>query len=455
MRARLLCVAVAAAVAALTVGCQEDEPADLIVVSPHNKFIQQEFESAFLTWHRERFDREIAVQWRDVGGTKQITKYLKAQYDRSGSSGIDIYFGGGAPDHKFLARHECLEPIELPAETLKEIPVSVLGVQWRDTRAGWYGACLSSFGILYNAKLFEEKKLPVPTTWDDLAHPRLRGWVSAAGPDSGSAIAAYEMMLQTAGDWPTGWRRLLAFWGNCRTFTQGASEVPGRIKDGQELAGAVIDFYAFTEMAGAAPGVLKFVVPAGGEVFTPDPISVLKGAPHRQAAQRFVQFVLSKRGQALWCLPAGAEGGPKDHTLYRQPIRRDVYPVHKGKMQAGLVDVFELAEVTGKQRPTLDDRLQDVRATHILPRLMRAAAIDNAVHLRKAWEVIVSKGQPAELMSRFGQLPGSLATVKDLWVVAEQLDAAEKRSDAKMLELMAAEWREHWRLKYKQIIEEE
>jgi len=439
-----------AATLALPAGCKKDQPADLVIVSPHNKDIEEEFETAFVAWHRQRHGEPVRLQWRDMGGTNQIVKFLKAQYSRSAGCGIDVFFGGGAPAHKSLARHGYLQPIELPPEVLAAIPESIRGVRQYDRQAGWYGACVSSFGIIYNAKLMSEKGLSAPRTWDDLSHPRMANRTTAAGPDSGSAIAAYEMMLQTAADWPTGWLRLLGFWGNCQKFTQGASDVPGEVVNGQVLAGTAIDFYAHIQMTKAPPGVLAYVTPTGGEVFTPDPISVLKGAPHQQMARRFVEFVLSTAGQGLWCLPAGTEGGPSKATLYRQPIRTDAYRIYKGRMQAGLVDVPALAGEGGLFK--LDEKLQSMRMTHILPKLMQAAAIDNATSLRRAWKVILDRGQPADLMGRFAELPDDLATIDALLATAARLEEADKQSDAKTIELITGRWRSFFRAKYQAII---
>src|SRR5207237_8720124 len=58
---------------------------------------------------------------------------------------------------------------------------------------------------------------------------------------------------------------------------------------------------------------------------TPDPIAVVRGAPHKELAIRFMQFVLSEQGQRLWITRAGAPGGPKLSSLRRLPIAPAVY----------------------------------------------------------------------------------------------------------------------------------
>ena len=60
-------------------------------------------------------------------------------------------------------------------------------------------------------------------------------------------------------------------------------------------------------------------------MFTADPISILKGAPNLEAAQLFVQFVLSEAGQKLWMLKSGVPGGPKQTPLYRAVVLPSAY----------------------------------------------------------------------------------------------------------------------------------
>src|SRR5690606_176982 len=52
----------------------------LVIISPHNEAIRQEFERAFVRWYRERTGRTVALDWRLIGGTSEITRYLEGEY---------------------------------------------------------------------------------------------------------------------------------------------------------------------------------------------------------------------------------------------------------------------------------------------------------------------------------------------------------------------------------------
>jgi ABC-type Fe3+ transport system substrate-binding protein len=190
---------------------------------------------------------------------------------------------------------------------------------------------MSGFGILYNKPVLAEYGLPEPATWADLAGPGYFRRVSSADPrQSGSIHMAYEIILQAYG-WEEGWGQILRIGANCRAFTAAASEVPTEVSIGEAACGMAIDYYALRAIAEAGPENLGFVLPDNLTVVNPDGIGVLKGAPHPELAELFVEFVLSERGQKLWMLEAGSPGGPREYTLYRLPIIPGLiqrYPEH-------------------------------------------------------------------------------------------------------------------------------
>ena len=427
-------------------GCKKKTPPDLVIVSPHNKKIEAEFEAAFRAWHKQKFGTDLKLEWRDIGGTTSVTRFLLEQYKRSPSSGIDLYFGGGGPDHKLLTARGITVPVKLPAEVMRQLPETIGGVRQYDPAGHWHAAAVSCFGIIYNAKLMREKGMKFPQDWDDLASPSMYRLIAAAdGTQSGSARAAYEMIIQSEPNWQAGWAKLLKIFANCKRFTEGASDIPDAVANGDILAGAAIDFYAYDQIAFSGEAV-AFVSVAGTTAFTPDPISLLKGAPHPTAARRFIEFVLSERGQTLWCLPAGAEGGPAKSALFRQPIRRDVYEKYAGKMLPRLVNPFVHS---GDFK--LNEAAAGVRISRLLGPLMKAAAIDQRAELSKAWKCIIDAGLPAEMLKEFTALPENLAAEAAALETARTL-TTRTHKDRRRTEMITSAWQRYFRDKYNGII---
>lgn len=448
--------------AALLGGCRKTEEADLVLISPHNEFIESEFERAFADWHERNFGSRPTLRWRDMGGTNDAAKFIKEQYEAGAAGEVDVFFGGGAPDHAAVAAAGAIEPIELPAEILAAIPAELSGVQLYDAEAGWYGSALSTFGIFYNQRLLSQRGLPAPVRWSDLAHRRMYNNVIAASPSSGSAKAAYDIIAQSAPTWPEGWAMLMQFWGNCQQITRGSSDMTGLVVEGQAGAGTAIDFYAYTEMAEANTGdetVLNFVAPTA--VFTPDPISVLKGAPHPEMARRFVQFVLSEEGQRLWCLPPGSPGGPAEHALYRLPIHPAVYEQYPTAAEGSdepntpamlpfLIDVYEYA---AQRDDRIDTEVHAARVANLLPDLMTAAVMTDRELMHRAWGAILDRGMPADQVAEFVRLPADVDTLEKSLAMADRLAQLRQEEDELAVEEISRRWRDFFREKYQGILD--
>ena len=59
----------------------EWQPGDpqVVVISPHNEAIRFEFGRAFSDWHLERYGQPVRVDWRVIGGTSEIMRYLRSE----------------------------------------------------------------------------------------------------------------------------------------------------------------------------------------------------------------------------------------------------------------------------------------------------------------------------------------------------------------------------------------
>ena len=68
----------------------------LVLISPHNENIEYEYEQAFYWHYAQAHGKQVAVEWRDVGGgTSTILQYLRNVYGRSDTADIDVMWGGG------------------------------------------------------------------------------------------------------------------------------------------------------------------------------------------------------------------------------------------------------------------------------------------------------------------------------------------------------------------------
>jgi len=317
--------------------------------------------------------------WSGRAGTNQAILYVEDQFRRSPDGiDIDIFFGGGVDPYLSFSEKDLLRRCHLPAEVLDCIPQTYAGMEVYDGRQRWFGACLAGFGLLYNKAVLDRLGLPAPQTWADLGRAEYFGRVASADPRlSGSMHMAYEIMLQAYG-WQKGWATLVRIGGNCRGFSRQASQVPRDVTLGEAVCGMAIDTYGLRAVAEAPPGQLVFHLPQGLTVVNPDGIGVLKGAPHPELAELFVQFVLSEPGQLLWILRKGAEGGPEKFQLYRLPVIPGLIERHK----ADSVVSFDPFKFEGGIQ---FDPIKKNRRWRILNDLIGACIIDVHDELAAAW----------------------------------------------------------------------
>lgn len=285
---------------------------ELIIISPHPEGIETEFGNNFEKWYEAQTGRTVKTDWRDVGGTSSNYRFIESEFKRVPDGiGVDIFFGGGTDNYLRLSNNGWLHAYKLPEVQLAQMTQSFQGIPLYDAEHQWYGAALSSFGIMHNEELREMLSFPKVKTWQDLGDVALLGKIGAADPrESGSAHMVYEIILQTLG-WDEGFALLTKIGGNVRGFSAGANAIPTDVVAGQVIYGLAIDFYAYGQIAVVGADKIQYVVPADGAVVTADPIAILKGAPNLPVAQKFLEFVLSEDAQKLWMLRDTDSEGPK------------------------------------------------------------------------------------------------------------------------------------------------
>ena len=226
--------------------------ATLVIITPHNEAIRYEFGRGFQRWYHEQTGKTVFVDWRVIGGSSEITRYLDGAYTASFQNywthtlkrawsnavetgfanfhvtpaatpaqdtpaqaarraflesdvdcGLDLFFGGGTYDFEkqvqaghivdsgVLQRHpECF--------TESAIPRFFAGEAYWDRQGRWVGTVLSNYGILYSKESLARLGIKTaPRAWADLQDPRLRGEVALADPTKSSSMAkAFENVIQ-------------------------------------------------------------------------------------------------------------------------------------------------------------------------------------------------------------------------------------------------------------------
>lgn len=453
----------------------------LVIVTPHNEQIRTEMAAGFNRWRRAAALGPVNFDWRASGGTTDLRKSILAQFTALAKAGrpldqgigLDLFFGGGDYDHGKLAVGVMVGRERQTVAQVADLPAGLLAAAFPDETIGgelllhperlWIGTALSSFGVVYNRDLLAMLKVPPPRTWSDLADPAYAGWVAAADPShSGSIAAAFNTVLRREG-WTAGWGTLRRVFANARYFASSASRVPVDVSSGEAAAGLCIDFYGRTQAGAVAPrgatdpaqaSRLGYVDPVQDgrsmTATTADPITLLRGAPHRDTAQQFIAWLLSPAGQRLWQARPGTEGGPIRDALRRQPIRRDLYtPVGRAGWSDPQVDPWGAAAPMPAGTPNYFSLVAPV--THAL-------GIDAHDGLVAAWAALrtLRPGHPAHdaAWGLFDAMPEDLTPAEpgDAAALRAMADALMDRSPDQRL-LDAQRWTRFFEANYRRIVE--
>lgn len=479
----------------------------LVIITPHQENIRTEFERGFDRWHRANFDgQSVVIDWRTPGGTSEIRRQLEAEYIAAlkrgpitqGTMTYDLLFGGGTYEHGQTKRGVRVESpggeaqwisISVPAEFSQEqldawYGENAIGRAFLyDPEQHWLGTAVSGFGIVYNRDIYARLGVVEPATWSDLGHPQMAGWIALADPSqSGSIATAFEVILQRLG-WKQGWSVLQDIAANSRYFADSSSKVPIDASLGEAAAGMCIDFYGRSQAQAtrAQDGTARliYVDPVGLSDIDPDPISLLRGAPHPELAKRFIAFCLSEQGQSLWQFALSDSNsqtgfGPQQFELRRLPIRRVMYQEKHFQHFVDQVNPYELTRPFEKWNSN---------ARRLIGPVFTAMAINAHVQLRQAWEAIheLPDDDPlkAELLERMHTLPtveltdgriidlndidliadagaqdSQLRAITDDWKYAASPEGIAAGHDPQKAARDRIGWTEFFRTRYEQIVDE-
>ena len=406
----------------------------LVMISPHWEGLRIEYARAFSDWHRANYGEPVEFDWRDLGGTSDDLKFVVSEFaQRPDGIGIDLFFGGGIDPFYDLAKRGLLQAYRPPDEILSRIPKDVGGVPIYDPEFRWFGAALSSFGILYNKRVLEVNGLPVLETWRDLAERAPVGMVGSGDPrNSGTIHMVYEIILQRYG-WADGWAVITRLAAKLRGFDRTASTTAKEVMMGNTGYAMAVDFYALTQIAYAGRANMGFVLPRDCTTINPDGLAILRGAPHPETAQRFVEFVISEPGQKLLMLPRGAPGGSREFSIERMCILPELYRQYRD------VTLVPINPFTQTFSFHYDPRKGSAR-WDLLNGLIGATIIDVHPELVAAWRRIAGAGTDSAAVTRFAQPPINEAE-------AMRLAGAEWR-DPRFRQRRLIEWQQWARTKF-------
>ncbi|MFQ3786430.1 ABC transporter substrate-binding protein [Halomonas sp. A29] len=239
---------------------------------------------------------EIEVEWvRD--GTTQLMTRLRSEL----SAGVSN------PDVLLIADSMTLESLKQEGHLLPYLSPerAAYSAELYDPEGYYYGTKLITTGIVYNTGAERQ-----PQSWQELTQPEYEGQVTMPSPLYSGAALIHMAAVEANPELGEGYYEALH--ANRVEAQGGNGGVFNAVASGTKPYGIVVDFLPIREAAKGSP--VAFVFPEEGVSAVTEPVAIMQGARNLDAAQKFVDFVLSREGQELVSeqgyLPAHPEVAP-------------------------------------------------------------------------------------------------------------------------------------------------
>ena len=214
-------------------------------------------------------------------GTTEIMSKLAAE-TMAGAPQPDLLLIADAMSMESLKRDHRL--LAYPQADVSAFPAAAY-----DPDRTYFGTKLITTGIIVNTRATSS-----PAGWADLVKPGVTGVVLPSPLYSGAAMINTGAIADDPALGPDFLRRLAAAGA---VAVQGNGAVLNAVAGGQNMYGIVVDFMALNAAKKGSP--VRFVFPAEGVTAVTEPLAILATAHNPDAARAFVDFLLSKDGQAL------------------------------------------------------------------------------------------------------------------------------------------------------------
>ena len=299
---------------------------------------------------------------------KKTTAGIKYLQETEGNNTSDMFWASAPDAFEVLKGDDLLVKYQVKVQG---IPEKVGAFPINDPDGYYKGFAASGYGIMWNTRYLDAKKLPVPAEWSDLQKPVYHGHVGMSAPSrSGTTHLTVETLLQGEG-WEKGWADWKAMAGNFKTVTERSFGVPDGVNSGQFGVGIVIDFFGLSSKASGFPVDFRYPTVT---TLVPANIALVKNGPNPEAAGAFIEYLLSAEGQELLLDPKIRRLPVNPATYAKAP--KD-FPNPFKDSSIGSAVKFDLA--LSKSRYNVINSLFDVMITYRLEDLRDATkAIQDA-----------------------------------------------------------------------------
>ena len=184
---------------------------------------------------------------------------------------------------------------------------SLYSDQFKDREGMWYGFAARARVIIANTNLLSANE--IPRRLADLFRPEFRGRIAIAKPLFGTTASQAASLFAMWGDDKAG-AFFSALKANEVVIESGNRSCASKVAHGQLVAALTDTDDAIEEVRAGSPVVIVFPDSLPGESGTlliPNTVSVIKGCPHPEAANKLVEYLLSPEVEAALAAGTSAQ----------------------------------------------------------------------------------------------------------------------------------------------------
>lgn len=224
---------------------------------------------------------------------KKTTAGVKYLQETSLNNKSDLFWASAPDAFEVLKDDSLLQKYE---SSVTGLPEKIGAFPVNDPDGYYKGFAAAGYGIMWNKRYLKAKKLPAPSEWEDLTKAVYHNHVGMSAPSrSGTTHLTVETLLQGKG-WNGGWKMLKEIAGNFKTVTARSFGVPDGVNSGDFGIGIVIDFFGLSSKGSGFPVEFRYPTTT---TLVPANIAIVANAPNKENAGKFIDFLLTNRGQEL------------------------------------------------------------------------------------------------------------------------------------------------------------
>ena len=269
----------------------------VVVYSPHGPEILGDYEERF-----EAAYPEVDVQWLYLG-SKQAYERVRAEGNRPAA---DVWWGAPASnfmqaaDQGLLASYEPTWADAVPDKN-------------HDPDHRWYGNYASPLGITYNVNGYSADDMP--KSWDELLEPKWDQKITIREPlESGTMRTFIGATMLREGSDEAGLAWLKKLHAATEEYMPNPQQLFDHLKRNPELIS--IWLYPDIPLQRERNGFPLECVTLPNTPVIVEGIAIIEGAPHREWAEKFYEFVttpeaLAHQAEAYWKVPTRTDLDPE------------------------------------------------------------------------------------------------------------------------------------------------